>query len=299
MIDRFLAMEWEEAPEAMRFEASLGEILEDAAVLVKLLNASEIRLERSSLSIPDAGEYDPSLPSSAAVKLFVRAPAIVNVMLNHKICVEHDLPLHPTVYYELAEAKRYAISRPISEIERANRLYRESIDLARAAISLDADFGTRAAAFRNKLPRELLGFIYTGGLDKYTWRGSEPKKLLDLARKISESWEPDVIIAAAHGSIMPGLLFAEYLAKPLYFARFSMFKRNDEAPIVSFADEAWLSTWHEGRALLFDEDVARGATLGLFSKRLGPLFKEFKTACSIRHAGSAFKPDFAARTWWD
>lgn len=286
MIDAYLATDWDEAPESMEFASSFGEILDDCLRFADLLSAR-----------------DPARPSAEAVReavaLFVRAPALVNVVLNYKICVEHGLPLHPTVYYELAEAKRYAIARPIGEVELANRLYRESIEAARAAVRLDPAFPTLAARLRSRLPPELAAFVYTGGRDKYTWRGSEPAKLSDLARKVLASWEPDMVVAAAHGSIMPGLLFAEYLGKPLYFVRFSMFKRSDEAPIVSFSDESWLSTWRGGRALLFDEDVARGTTLGLFAARLSPLFRETRTACAIRHAGSGFRPDFAARTWWD
>jgi hypoxanthine phosphoribosyltransferase len=98
---------------------------------------------------------------------------------------------------------------------------------------------------------------------------------------------------------MSGLLLAEYLEVPLYFVRFSMFKRRDEAPILSLSDEAWLSRWAGDRVILFDEDVAGGRTLALFSERLGPLFREARTACSIRHAGSSIKPDYVARTWWD
>jgi hypoxanthine phosphoribosyltransferase len=108
-----------------------------------------------------------------------------------------------------------------------------------------------------------------------------------------------LLVAAAHGSIAPALLLAEYLGIPLYFLRFSMFKRKDEAPIVSLADEAWLSTWRRGKGLIFDEDVAKGTTLDLFAQRLRGLFAESRTACVMRHAGARMKPDFAAHIWWD
>jgi hypothetical protein len=78
-----------------------------------------------------------------------------------------------------------------------------------------------------------------------------------------------------------------------------MFKRHDEAPILSLADLAWLSAWEKSPALLFDEDVAGGRTLGLFTERLSPLFREARTACVIRHAGAAFRPDFTAKVWYD
>ncbi|HOX30758.1 MAG TPA: phosphoribosyltransferase [Spirochaetales bacterium] len=286
MIDRFLAGEdWEEPPAAMAFAASYGSILEEASSLVAELRGR-------------GGEAAPG-DAELAARLYVRSPALVNVMLNYKICVEHDLPLHPTVYYELAEARRYRIERPIDELERANRLYRESIELARAAYRLEPGWEIAAAAFRSRLPPEILSFVYTGGLDKYTWRASEPARIAALAAAVRKAFHPELLVAAAHGSIIPGLLLAEYLGIPLYFIRFSMFKRQDETPIVSIADEAWLAAWRQGSALLFDEDVAKGTTLERFTRCLQDRFAESRSACVIRHAGASIRPDFAARVWWD
>jgi hypothetical protein len=271
--------DWDEPPELMAFEARYGSILDEAIALVAELH--------------EGGT------AAAALRLYILAPALVNVRLNYKICVEHGLPLHPTVYYELAEARRYKMDHPLADLDRANRLYLSSIDLARSAYRLDEDFGERAELFRKRLPEEIQRFIYTGGLDKYSWRGAEPAKLEVLAKKIRATWSPSLVVAAAHGSIMPALLLAEYLDLPLYFIRFSMFKRRDEAPILSVSDEVWLSSWKEGKALFYDEDVAKGTTLELFTRRLSPLFAETRSACSIKHAGSSFSPDFVARHWWD
>ncbi len=282
MIDSFLGGEdWDDPPEAMAFEAPYGTILEETTSIVAALSAG--------------------LTESMALgqRLYVLVPALVNVMLNYKICVEHGLPLHPTVYYELAEARRYKMDHPIADLDRANRLYIASMDLARAGYRLDPDFGNKASAFKERLPEEINRFVYTGGRDKYSWRGAEPAKLIALVKKIRAAYEPSLIVAAAHGSIMPGLLLAEYLGIPLYFIRFSMFKRRDEAPILSVSDEVWLSSWSASKVLLFDEDVAKGTTLELFSRRLAPLFAESRSACSIRHAGSSFVPDFVARYWSD
>jgi hypothetical protein len=285
VIDSYLGGEdWDEAPASMAFEAPYGAILDEIASLVGRL--------RSGGDAPPADSGD-------AVRLYMRGPALVNVLLNYKICVEHGLPLHPTVYYELAEARRYKVDHPLDEIERANRLFRESIELSRAAYRLDPDWKERAEDFKARLPPEVPRFVYTGGQDKYTWRASEPSKLALLASSIRKSFAPEIIVAAAHGSIMPALLLSEYLGLPLYFIRFSMFKRNDETPIVSLADEVWLSPWSGGRALIYDEDVAKGTTLELFSRRLNPFFAETRSACSIRHAGAALRPDFFAKVWWD
>jgi len=287
MIDSFLGGEdWDEAPPEMAFQAPYGSILEEAGSLVTELVAKSDHPLSSSVE-------------ARARRLFVLVPALVNVILNYKICVEHGLPLHPTVYYELAEARRYKMDHPIAELERANRLYLASIELARSAYRLEAQFHQKAASFRAALPEEILHFVYTGGLDKYSWRSSEPGKLQSLAVKISSGFAPSLIVAAAHGAIMPGLLVAEYLGLPLYFIRFSMFKRKDETPILSVSDEVHLSSWRDSKALLFDEDVAKGTTLELFTRRLSPLFAEARSACSIRHAGSSFVPDFCARFWWD
>ncbi|MGA2545693.1 MAG: phosphoribosyltransferase family protein [Rectinemataceae bacterium] len=291
MIDAFLRGEdWEEPPEEMAFEASYGSILDEATALVAELARG---FSASSTTVVNATTV------TKALRLYVLVPALVNVILNYKICVEHDLPLHPTIYYELAEARRYKMDHPIADLDRANRLYISSIEVARSAYRIENDFGDRSAAFKARLPGEIAGFVYTGGRDKYSWRGAEPAKLEALAKKIRASYSPSLIVAAAHGAIMPGLLLAEYLDLPLYFVRFSMFKRKDEAPILSVSDEVWLSSWKGARVLLYDEDVAKGTTLEFFTRRLAPLFAESKSACSIRHAGSSFAPDFVARNWWD
>lgn len=285
MIDAFLRYEnWEVPPEDMDIDATYGAILEEISGLVADLGRQGESMEGAD---------------SRGRRLYLLVPALVNVLLNYKICAEHGLPFHPTVYYELAEARRYRLSHPIGALEAANRLYRESIDLGRAAYRLAQDFPAQARAFQAALPGELSGFVYSSRRDKYTWRGSEPSLLEALARKALAGGKLDILVAAAHGSIMPALLLAEYLGLPLYFLRFSMFKRHDEAPIISLADEVWLSAWREGRALLFDEDVAGGRTLSLFSEKLGGLFKETRTACVIRHAGASIKPDYVARVWYD
>lgn len=290
MIDAYLNGEdWEEPPEAMAFEAPYYAILEETVSLV-----SELRIEGKSAS--DRADL--------ALRLYILAPALVNVALNYKICAEHGLPLHPTVYYELTEARRYRMDHSLGKIDLANRLYLASIDLARAAYRLDEDFSQKATNFKAMLPSEIRPFLYTGGKDKYSWRGAEPEKLRALSVKIEEGrsrglFEPKLIVAAAHGAIMPALLLAEYLSLPLYFIRFSMFKRKDEAPILSVSDEVWLSSWKERSVLLYDEDVAKGTTLELFTRRLSPLFAGTMSSCSIRHAGSFFAPDFVARYWWD
>ena len=287
VIDAYLAGEdWDEAPEEMAVEAEFGDILDESVRLLRELAADD------SGGAPSAGKK-----AKAALRLFLRVPALVNVALNYKICAEHGLPLHPTVYYELAEARRYDMRHSMAKLDQANRLYLASIELARSAFRLDPGYPERAEAFKASLPEEIPRFVYTGIEDKYSWRGARPATLESLGRKVRGDYEPALLVAAAHGAIMPALLLAEFMSLPLYFIRFSMFKRKDEAPILSVSDEVWLSSWKEKRVLLFDEDVAGGTTLELFTRRLGPLFAEARSACSIRHAGARFSPDYVGRYW--
>ncbi len=291
MLDRHLFADWDEPPAGMDFEGSFADIVGSAAAGVEA-----VRKREDSGNLPrEAG--DPFWES--CIGLYVRAPALVNVLLNYKICVEHGLPLHPTVYYDLAEARKYNLRYPLGELERANSLYRDGVEMARAVVRLDPGIRELAESLLRRLPVLVRDFVYTGIRDKYTWRASEPAKIRALADKIRSGCEPDILVGAAHGSILPGLFLAEYLDVPLYFVRFSMFKRKDDAPIVSLSDEVFLSAYRDGTAVLFDEDVAKGTTLELFERRLAPLFPNHRTASVIRHSGASIRPDFTARTWWE
>ena len=144
MIDDYLGGEdWDEPPAEMALEMAYGDILDSCISL-----AAELREENPRASEP----AEAIRLAQAALRLYIRVPALVNVALNYKICVEHGLPLHPTVYYELAEARRYKMDHSMAQLERANSLYVSSIELARAAYRLDADFAEKAAAFRSSLP---------------------------------------------------------------------------------------------------------------------------------------------------
>jgi len=291
MLDRYLYADWDEPPAAMEFSDTFADIISSAAASVEA-----IRRREESGNLPQEAE-DPFWAS--CVSLYVRAPALVNVLLNYKICVEHGLPLHPTVYYDLSEARKYNLRYPLGELERANCLYRDGVEMARSVVRLDPGTRDLAGSLLKRLPIQVRDFVYTGIKDKYTWRAADPEKIRALAEKVASGCSPAILIGAAHGSILPGLLLAEYLAIPLYFVRFSMFKRKDDEPIVSLSDEIYLSGFRDKTAILFDEDVAKGTTLELFERRLGPLFPSHHTAAIIRHSGSSIRPDFTARTWWE
>jgi hypothetical protein len=98
---------------------------------------------------------------------------------------------------------------------------------------------------------------------------------------------------------MSGLVFANLVQAPLYFIRFSMFKRNDTAPIIAPSDLAHLLPYRAGPALLFDEDVAKGTTLTRFGETLRPLFEASSTGSVLRHSLSPCWPDFTGYAWTD
>ncbi len=284
--------DWDTPPEEMRIEIPFHALLDQVRELLNELTMASWPCAASEATASNALH-------ERATMLYVSVPAIVNVMLNYKICVEHGLPLHPTVYYELKEARKYRISHSLGEIQRASELFWKSIEVARACYRLEPDARTALTEYAQGLPASVQEFIYTSVQDHYTWLGSRPSLLRELAKKVRAAYDPQIIVAAAHGSIMPALILSELLDIPLYFIRFSMFKRRDEEPILSLSDQAWLFDYRDKNALFYDEDVAGGRTLELFFSRMKPLFGKVRTACSIRHAGASIHPDFAGKTWWD
>jgi len=287
MIDEFLFCDWDDTPDAMDFELPYGEVLNRAAETVAFLSS---------------GSADPTdhMAWSKALELYVMAPAIVNVMLNYSICVQFGLPLHPTEYFEVDQGK-VAPSRygPGLEASAFNMLG-NAIELARMAYRLDPAFSTAASTFAASLPEGVERFVYTSIHDKYTWRAAEPAKVRLLAKAVSGAWMPQIIVGAAHGSIMAGLMLSEMLGCRLWFLRFSMFKRNDKSPVVSPRDESMIRSYGEGEGvLIFDEDSASGTTLSILTERIRALVPKARTGVVIRHQSSDFRPDFVGKTWWD
>ena len=284
--------DWDTPPDQMNCSLSFQFIIQTIKELIPAI-------ESAQLSSKELDSYKIHDLLDKAIRLYLMTPAIVNVLLNYKICVEHGLPLHPAVYYELKEARKYRIRHSLAEIQQANEQYWQSIEVARLCYQCLPQAIPAIDKLYSKIPPSIFSFLYTAVQDRYTWLGSQPSLLSELAAKISKEFKPSLIVAAAHGSIMPALILSELLEIPLYFIRFSMFKRHDEEPIISLSDQAWLFDYRNKDVLLYDEDVAGGNTLDLFLKRLSPLFGEVKTACSIRHAGSSIHTDFSGIVWWD
>ena len=276
----------------MAFEASFEEILGRLqAVLPGILEGKE-----AALAAPAAM---PARYWDDCISLYLLTPALVNVALNYKVCVEQGLPLHPTYYFEVGDTERFKARYPEHLVAHTNAFFQASIAAARALYGLEPDGMEKLRQIVLDLPEIIAGFVYTSTKDKYTWRASDPQKIIDLADSIQKEFKPALIVGAAHGSIVSGLVLANLLSVPLYFIRFSMFKRNDTAPIISPYDIRFLETYREGPVLLFDEDVAKGTTLIKFDEVLKPMFQESRTASVLRHALSSCRPDFFGRSWHD
>lgn len=292
MLHRLIYADWEDPPEAMAFEVSYREAL--AAIRDRLQTVQEgLAQALASPALAPSSYWD------ACLDLYLLTPALVNVALNYKVCLEHGLPLHPTHYFEVNAETRGHVEHPRHQIEGGQAFFEDAIATALAVFRLDGSAATRVAALAAEVPPEVGAFVYTSTRDKYTWRASEPGKIADLVAAIRARISPAVIVGAAHGSITAALVLATMLAVPLYFIRFSMFKRNDTEPVIGPADLAFLERFRRGPALLFDEDVAKGTTLTAFTARLAPLFDESYSAGVLRNAFAGFRPDFVGRVWYD
>lgn len=292
MLHRLLYAHWEEPHAAMAFEAPYGEILAQTRDTLARVQAGL-----------DAALADPAaMPTpywDDCIDLYLLAPALVNVALNYKVCVEQGLPLHPTYYFAISEKARFQTQYSEAQQAEAQAFFLAAIATARAVDGLGPEALPTLDAFSRKVPDGVTDFIYTSTQDKYTWRASDPRKIQDLAESISQKVKPSLILGAAHGSIMSGLLLANLLEAPLYFIRFSMFKRNDTAPVISPSDLRLLAAYREGPVLLFDEDVAKGTTLTKFTDFLRPFFVESYSAGVLRHAYAAHRTDFTGKVWYE
>src|SRR5512142_3124890 len=100
MLDRLIYADWETPPEAMTFEEPLGHLLERMLAILPGIVAGEAAAVAAPAEAP--AEF-----WERCLELYLRTPALVNVALNYKICVEQGLPLHPTHYFEVSERTRF------------------------------------------------------------------------------------------------------------------------------------------------------------------------------------------------
>ncbi|HUX36331.1 MAG TPA: hypothetical protein VMV44_00395 [Rectinemataceae bacterium] len=318
---RLLWSEWDEAPAAMSFEAPWGEVLDRSIELLDRVGS------RSEAILAEPASADEGFRRDA-LDLFVRAPAIINVVLNWKICLEQGLPLHPTHYFEVNDRTRNSVAWPADLVAEAVKVFSTSIRVARALMRLDPVAVDEIRSLRAGIDPAVLDFVFTSVPDKYTWRASEPAKILALASRIEKDRDfykgpglghvarlegrsvpgptglvvdppGGLVVGAAHGSLVPGLILAETLGWKLWYIRFSMFKRNDREPVISESDIAKLAPFRISPVLIFDEDVAKGTTLRLFTEKLFPLFDNRRSASVLRHGLASFRPDFSGVQWYD
>ncbi len=318
---RLLWCEWDEPPAAMSFEAPWGEVLDRSIELLERVGSRSEAVLAEPASADEAFRRD-------ALELFILAPAIINVVLNWKICLEQGLPLHPTQYFEVNDWTRNRVEWPAEQVAEAVKVFSTSIRVARALMRLDPVAVEEIRSLRAGIDPAVLDFVFTSVPDKYTWRGSEPAKILALASKIEKDGDfykgpglghlarlagdsqagptglvvdppGGLVVGAAHGSLVPGLILAETLGWKLWYIRFSMFKRNDREPVISESDLEKLAPFRESPVLIFDEDVAKGTTLRLFTERLFPLFDKPRSASVLRHGLASFRPDFSGVQWYD
>ncbi|HPC82171.1 MAG TPA: hypothetical protein P5234_15525 [Thermoanaerobaculaceae bacterium] len=292
MLHRLVYADWEDPPEAMAFEVSYRDAL--AAIKTRLGIVQEGLTRALTGPAGVSSSY-----WDACLELYLLTPAIVNVALNYKVCLEHGLPLHPTHYFEVNDQTRGQVVHPEPLVDAGQAFFEDAIAAALAVFRLDPAAGERLAALAAEVPAGVGTFVYTSTRDTYTWRASEPAKIADLAAAIRASISPAIVVGAAHGSITAALVLATMLETPLYFIRFSMFKRNDTEPVIGPRDLVHLARYRRGPALLFDEDVAKGVTLTAFTARLAPLFEVSYSAGVLRNAFAGFRPDFVGRVWYD
>lgn len=292
MLHRLVYADWEDPPEAMAFETSYCDALAGIRSRLRTVQEGLAQALEAPARVP-SGYWD------ACLDLYLLTPSLVNVALNYKVCLEHGLPLHPTHYFEIHDEARGRVTHPRQQVESGQAFFEDAIATSLAVFRLDPSAETSLAALAARVPPGVGGFVYTSTRDTYTWRASEPAKIADLAAAIRERISPAVVVGAAHGSITAALVLATMLDVPLYFIRFSMFKRNDTEPVVGPLDLAFLARFRRGPALLFDEDVAKGTTLTAFTARLAPLFDEAYSAGVLRNAFAGFRPDFVGRVWYD
>ncbi len=292
MLHRLVYANWEEPPEAMAFEYAY---LEAVALIRRrfryILQGAEHALARPGDMPPEYWKQ--------ALELFLYTPALVNVALNYKVCVEQGLPLHPTHYFEVNDRNRHRIDHGEALRTLAQRFFLDAIAASVAVFRLDPSAIAKLEVLATDIPPEVGGYVYTSTRDRYTWRASEPAKVVALAKDIVKEVQPELLLGAAHGAILAGLVLASLIDAPLYFVRLSLFKRKDTEPVMGPSDFAWLEPYRTKPTVLFDEDVAKGTTLTLFTERLTPLFDTSWSAGVLRHGHAEFRPDFVGKVWYD
>ncbi len=293
MLEELVRFDFDEPPSELEFEQGFGELLEE--IIESARFSANYNKNIASLS-----EADRTKRLFHANRLFLKAPTLVNVALNYKICIESGLPLHPTIYFNVLNEKKDLFQYNPEQKAEAINLYLHAISTSQNIFRLDNHCIDELGAYRKYLPSFLQSFVYTNDRDKYTWRASDPLKVKSLAQEITAAEvKVDLVLGAAHGSICSAIQLSNLLTCDLYFLRHSRFKRKDPYPIISERDNHFMKKYRDKTVLLLDEDVAKGDTLRGFVKCLDGMFAKTYSAAVIRHYLSSFKPDFVGNIWYD
>lgn len=154
------------------------------------------------------------------------------------------------------------------------------------------------ALLRQDAPNEFLETDMEFKKDITTWQSTNPDLLKGLSDRIRDSYNPELIISPAHGSIRPAILLSILLNADIYFIRLSRFKRADVEPRVGYPDMDFLKQIGDKRVLCYDEDTASGQTLDNFARYLRRHAKNLKTATTRRFHLTRHNPDFFAESFY-
>ncbi len=230
-----------------------------------------------------------------AQQLFLETGAISNILLNYKICIENGLIINPINYIGY-ENKR--LNEELNYIDDSIQfLFEKSCNLVKDIYNLEDNVLSDLKEFRETIPKELNEFIYTSKSDKFTWMGLNPKNIESLSNQL-KSEQIDLVIGSAHGAIIPATSLSNKLESNLYFVRYSRFKRDDPAPIISKQDIDFFNMYKDKTVLVLDEDCASGNTLKNLSTELRKYLPNLITASVIRLQGSRFIPDYVGLEYW-
>ena len=287
MIDKYISMDYYEPSSEMEFQERYINLFSEIEKSLKRI----LNFEKSHENPKNRARI-----FAEGNNIYFKTPALVNVILNYKIALENGLRLDSKKYVEFSQ--KIALKYTHNTIKNSQDLYIKAISLVKDIYALKDGSIECLKDFKNKIPEELRGFIYTSKKDKYTWMASHPKRIICLADKINKKSKIDLIVGTAHGSIISATLLSNMLGSDIYFVRFSHFKRNDNNPIISDSDMEHLSDYKGKNVLFFDEDLASGKTLKNLEKRLNPIFINHHTGSVIEHYLSDC-PEFVAETLFD
>lgn len=203
------------------------------------------------------------------LQLFIDAPNLLSAQINHNI--ERNTETELQDYIEFTKS---AFKKDFREAKRTLR------------------------SLENMASKEFLNYRLRILKDTTTWRSTNPALLNELANHILNTYNPEIIVAPAHGAIRPGILLSAMMDTDAHFIRFSRLKHKDEEPRVRNHDLRVLEQLKDKRVLCYEEDVASGKSLKQFKELLEPYCGELKTATTLKFLLSEIAPDYFAMWYY-